>query len=79
MKFWIDDKMAATGTTWTHRCNSKKDAEKIFSIVDTPEYKWVINKLKVNGRITGKIRSLPANYLSEILSPEQLSYIQSQL
>ena len=79
MKFWIDDKMAATGTTWTHRCNSKKDAEKIFSIVDTPEYKWVINKLKVNGRITGKIRSLPAVHLSEILTSEQLSYIQSQL
>ena len=79
MKFWIDDKMAATGTTWTHRCNSKEDAEKIFSIVDVPEYKWIINKLKVNGRITGKIRSLPAVHLSEILTSEQLSYIQSQL
>ncbi len=79
MKFWIDDKMAATGTTWTHRCNSKEDAEKIFSIVDAPEYKWIINKLKVNGRITGKIRSLPAIHLSEILTSEQLSYIQSQL
>ena len=79
MKFWIDDKMAATGTTWTHRCNSKEDAEKILSIVDTIEYKWIINKLKVNGRITGKIRSLPAAHLSEVLSPEQLAYIQSQL
>lgn len=79
MKFWIDDKMAATGTTWTHRCNSKEDAEKILSIVDTIEYKWIINKLKVNGRITGKIRSLPATHLSEVLSPEQLAYIQSQL
>ena len=79
MKFWIDDKMAATGTTWTHRCNSKEDAEKILSIVDTIEYKWIINKLKVNGRITGKIRSLPAAHLSEVLSPEQLTYIQSQL
>lgn len=79
MKFWIDDKMAATGTTWTHRCNSKDEAEKIVSIVNTPEYKWIINKLKVSGRITGKIRSLPATPLSKVLTSEQLSYIQSQL
>jgi hypothetical protein len=79
LKFWVDDKMAATGTTWTHRCKSKEEAEQIMSIVDTPEYKFIINKLKLNGRITGKIRSLPAHSLQEILSSEQLSYIQSQL
>jgi hypothetical protein len=79
LKFWVDDKMAATGTTWTHRCKSKKEAEQIMSIVDTPEYKFIINKLKLNGRITGKIRSLPAHSLQEVLSSEQLSYIQSQL
>lgn len=79
LKFWIDDKMAATGTTWTHRCNSKKEAEKILSYVDTPEYKWIINHLKVNSRITSKIRSLPAESLEKVLSQNQLNYIQSQL
>lgn len=77
--FWIDNEMAATGTTWTHRCDSKEQAEEILSLIDTPEYKWIINKIKVNGRITGKIRSLPACNLSEVLTSEQLSYIQSQL
>lgn len=79
LKFWIDDKMAATGSTWTHRCSCKEEAERILSIVNTPEYKWIINKLKVNGRITGKIRSLPAAPLEEVLTLEQISYIQSQL
>jgi hypothetical protein len=79
MKFWIDNEMAATGTTWTYRCNSKEEAEEVLSIVDTPEYKWIINKLKVNGRITGKIRSLPAVNLNKVLSNIQIAYIQSQL
>ena len=79
LTFWVDDKMAATGTTWTHRCNSKEEAEKILSYVNTPEYKWIINRLRVSSRITGKIRSLPANSLSKVLSQEQLNYIQSQL
>jgi len=79
LKFWIDDKMAATGTTWTHRCNSKEEAEKILSYIDTPEYKWIINHLRVSRRITGKIRSLPATSLSDVLSEDQLNYIQSQL
>ena len=77
--FWIDNEMAATGTTWTHRCDSKEEAEEILSFIDTPEYKWIINKIKVNGRITGKIRSLPACNLSDVLTSDQLSFIQSQL
>lgn len=79
LTFWIDDKMAATGTTWTHRCNSKEEAEKILSYVNTPEYKWIINRLRVSSRITSKIRSLPATSLSKVLSADQLNYIQSQL
>jgi hypothetical protein len=79
LKFWVDDKMAATGTTWTHRCSSKEEAKKILSYVDTPEYKWIINRLRVSSRITSKIRSLPAESLEKVLSEDQLSYIQSQL
>ena len=79
LKFWIDDKMAATGSTWTHRCNSKEEAELILSYVDTLEYKWIINRLRISSRITSKIRSLPAAPLKEVLTEEQLNYIQSQL
>jgi len=79
IRFWIDNEGAATGSTWTHRCNSQQEAERIMSIVDTSEYKWVINKLKVNGRITGKIRSLPAVELNQVLTSKQITYIQSQL
>lgn len=77
--FWIDNQMAATGTTWTHRCDSKEEAEHILSIIDCPEYKWIINKIKVNGRITGKIRSMPAEHIDRVLSAEQIDYIKEQL
>lgn len=77
--FWVDDQMAATGTTWTHRCSSKEEAEYVRSIVDTPEYKWIINAIKVNGRITGKIRSMPASPLEEVLATEQINYIKEQI
>ena len=79
VKFWIDDKMAATGSTWTHRCNSKEEVEKVFSYVNTPEYKWIINELKVNDRITSKIRDLPIVSLPKILSERQMTYISSQV
>jgi hypothetical protein len=79
VKFWIDDKMAATGSTWTHRCNSKEEVERVFSYVNTPEYKWIINELKVNDRLTSKIRDLPIVSLPKILSERQMTYISSQV
>ena len=79
IKFWIDDKMGATGTTWTHRCSSKEEAERVYSYVNIPEYKWIINELKVNGRLTSKVLDLPIVSLSKILSKEQMSYIRSHI
>ena len=71
--------MAATGSTWTHRCNSKEEVERVFSYVNTPEYKWIINELKVNDRLTSKIRDLPIVSLPKILSERQMTYISSQV
>ena len=79
VNMWIDDKMGATGTTWTHRCSSKEEAERVYSYVNIPEYKWIINELKVNGRITSKVIDLPIVSLSKILSKEQMSYIRSHI
>ena len=79
VNMWIDDKMGATGTTWTHRCSSKEEAERVYSHVNIPEYKWIINELKVNGRITSKVKDLPIVSLSKILSEKQMSYIQSHI
>ena len=79
VNMWIDDKMGATGTTWTHRCSSKEEAERVYSYINIPEYKWIINELKVNGRITSKVIDLPIVSLSKILSKEQMSYIRSHI
>ena len=79
VNMWIDDKMGATGTTWTHRCSSKEEAERVYSYINIPEYRWIINELKVNGRITSKVIDLPIVSLSKILSKEQMSYIRSHI
>ena len=79
VNMWIDDKMGATGTTWTHRCSSKEEAERVYLYINIPEYKWIINELKVNGRITSKVKDLPIVSLSKILSEKQMSYIQSHI
>lgn len=78
-KFFVDDQMGATASTWTHRCNSKEDAEYIKDIVSNPLYVWVIDQLKVSKRISSSIRYLPIAPIEEVLTSEQLSYIQSQL
>ena len=51
-KFFVDDQMGATASTWTHRCSSKEDAEYIKDIVSNPLYVWVIDQLKVSKRIS---------------------------
>ena len=79
VNMWIDDKMGATGTTWTHRCSSKEEAERVYTYINIPEYKWIINELKVNDRLTSKVRDLPIVSLSKILSEEQMSYIRSHI
>ena len=78
-KFFVDDQMGATASTLTHRCNSKEDAEYIKDIVSNPLYVWVIDQLKVSKRISSSIRYLPIAPIEEVLTSEQLSYIQSQL
>ena len=78
-KFFVDDTMAATASTWTHRCNSKEEAEKIKDIVSDSRYIWVIDQLKVSKRISSSIRYLPIVPIEEVLNDDQLEYIQSQL
>ena len=55
------------------------EAERVYSYINIPEYKWIINELKVNGRITSKVIDLPIVSLSKILSKEQMSYIRSHI
>ena len=56
-----------------------EEVEKVFSYINTPEYKWIINELKVNDRLTSKVRDLPVVFLPKVLSERQMTYISSKV
>ena len=60
--------------------DSEDDALKTKLILDNPIYRWIIEQTRVGGRMSTSILSkFPNAPIEEVLSPEQLAYIQSQL
>jgi hypothetical protein len=60
--------------------DSEEDALKTKLILDNPIYRWIIEQTRVGGRMSTSILSkFPNAPIEEVLSPEQLAYIQSQL
>jgi hypothetical protein len=72
------DTVPAT-STFNVIVDSKEEAEKIKEIIEDERYQWIINNTRVSGRISpiiGKFANAP---IEEVLTSEQLTYIQSQL
>ena len=60
--------------------DSEDDALKTKLILDNPIYRWIIEQTRVGGRMSTSILSkFPNAPIEEVLTSEQLSYIQSQL
>ena len=76
----VDDCAMNTESTLVMHFNTIEDANKICHILDDQLTRKVVSLFCSNGRISGgDMSQLPTVHLSEVLSPEQLSYIQSQL
>lgn len=75
----VDNVAEAAPSTFTMVVDSKEEGEKIKSILDDPHYQWVIDKTRVSGRVTRILSKLPNAPIEEVLTEEQLSYIQSHL
>ena len=74
------DKIAeAAPSTFTMIFDNEEDAIKVKSYLDDPIYRWIIEKTRVSGRIPRLINNFPNAPIEEVLSSDQLSYIQSQL
>ena len=58
--------------------DSEDDARKTHSYLDAPEYRWVVDQCRLSGRVMN-LTNLPNAPIEEVLSADQLSYIQSQL
>ena len=60
--------------------NNKEDALRAKEILDDPLYKWVLEQTRVSSRMCAAILSkLPVESIRNILTPTQISYIESQL
>tara|TARA_A100001201_G_scaffold129565_1_gene114996 strand:- start:431 stop:1498 length:1068 start_codon:yes stop_codon:yes gene_type:complete len=75
----VDDVAEAAPSTFTMVVNSKEEGDRIKAILDDPRYQWVIEQTRVSGRVTNVLSKLPNAPIEEVLTADQLSYIQSQL
>lgn len=75
----VDDVAEAAPSTFTMVVDSREEGDKVKEILDDPRYQWVIEQTRVSGRVTAVISKLPNAPIEEVLTSEQLSYIQSQL
>lgn len=57
----------------------QESAIKMKNNLDNPVYRWIIEQTRVGGRISTFIAHFPNAPIEEVLTADQLSYIQSQL
>ena len=80
LKVEYSSEWEADGSTFTMAFDTEEEALLTKSYLDDPRYLWVIEQTRVSGRVNGTtISKLPNASIEEVLTDEQLSYIQSQL
>ena len=80
LKVEYSSEWEADGSTFTMAFDTEEDALRTQSYLTNPIYNWVIEQTRVSGRVNGTtISKLPNAPIEEVLTADQLSYIQSQL
>lgn len=78
--FQISKEWSASPSTLTMKFVNEEECTNAFNILNTPEYRWIVSKTIKNGRVNPAIINLLPNApIEEVLSQDQLNYIQSQL
>jgi len=76
----VSKEWSAAPSTLTMKFANEDDCRSAYEILNTPEYRWIVTQTIKNGRVNPAIINLlPIAPLNEILSEDQLNYIQSQL
>lgn len=75
----VNSDTEAAASTFTMVVDSEEEGNKLKEILDDKIYTWIINQSRVSGRITPIINEFPIAPIEEVLTADQLSYIQSQL
>lgn len=78
--YQISKEWSAAPSTLTMKFANEEDCKVAFDILNTPEYRWIVTQTIKNGRVNPAIINLlPIAPVNELLSKDQLNYIQSQL
>jgi len=75
----IANDVEASPATLTMICDSEQDAITVQRNLSSPEYRWIVDSTRQGGRVTWILSHFPNAPIEEVLTAEQLSYIQSQL
>ena len=59
--------------------DSEESAQQMKQNLDNPVYRWILEQMRVGGRISGFISNFPNAPIEQVLTADQLSYIQSEL
>ena len=78
-KITVDSVAEAAPSTFTMAVESEEEGNKVKAILDDPRFRWVLEKNRVSGRVTAVISKLPNAPIEEVLTADQLSYIDSHL
>ena len=80
LKVEYSSEWEADGSTFTMAFDTEEDAIRTQSYLTNPIYMWIIEQTRVSGRVNGTtISKLPNAPIEQVLTADQLSYIQSQL
>jgi hypothetical protein len=75
----VDNVAEAAPSTFTMVFDNEQDARRTYEYLISPIYQWVIDQTRVSGRVTRIISNFPNAPIETVLSPEQISYVQSHL
>ena len=79
-EFTVKTECGNNGSTYTMTFDSVEEANNVASIINNPIYLWIINQLRIDGRLNKTyLNTLPIASIEEVLTTDQLSYIQSHL
>lgn len=75
----IANDVEASPATLTMKCDSEQDAITAQNNLSSPEYRWIVDSTRQGGRVTWILSHFPNAPIEQVLTADQLSYIQSQL
>ena len=78
-KITVDYDTVPATSTFNVVVDSEEEGNMIKEIIEDSRYQWIINNTRVSGRIAPIIGKFAKAPIDQVLTPDQLSYIESQL